>query len=108
MPTIPGMSNFAGSRICHSSAFPGAPENGNGRKAVVVGCCNSGHDIAQDYYEKGWDVTIVQRSSTYVMSTKNGLQMLMKGLYEEDGVRPPRPLSHYPSHTAEDAVSDAV
>jgi cation diffusion facilitator CzcD-associated flavoprotein CzcO len=93
MPSIAGMDAFAGSRLCHSSSFPGAAPDGNGRKAVVVGCCNSGHDIAQDYYEKGWDVTIVQRSNTYVMSTKYGLPMLMKGLYDEDGVSSPTPFT---------------
>ena len=28
-----------------------------GNEAVVVGTCNSGHDISQNYYEKGADVT---------------------------------------------------
>jgi cation diffusion facilitator CzcD-associated flavoprotein CzcO len=51
----------------------------------VVGCCNSGHDIAQDFYENGYDVTIVQRSSTYVMSSKAGLDVLLGGLYDQNG-----------------------
>ncbi|KAF8251386.1 FAD/NAD(P)-binding domain-containing protein [Wilcoxina mikolae CBS 423.85] len=86
-PNVPDIdtSSFKGDVICHSSAFPGAKRDGAGRKAVVVGCCNSGHDIAQGYYEKGYDVTIVQRSSTYVMSSENGLGVLLKGLYDEDG-----------------------
>jgi hypothetical protein len=29
---------------------------------------------------------MVQRSSTYVMTSENGLDVLMKGVYEEDGV----------------------
>jgi cation diffusion facilitator CzcD-associated flavoprotein CzcO len=87
-PNMPDIdtSKFKGDVICHSSAFPGAKRDGTGRKAVVVGCCNSGHDIAQDFYEKGYDVTIVQRSSTYVMSSENGVELLLKGLYDEDGV----------------------
>lgn len=85
MPSIPGMSEFQGSLLCHSSAFQGAKADGKGRKALVVGCCNSGHDIAQDYWEKGYDVTIIQRSSTYVMSSEHGLSVLLKGLYDEDG-----------------------
>lgn len=53
---------------------------------VVVGCCNSGHDIAMDFYEQGAkSVTLVQRSSTYIMSSDRGLFHLLKGLYEEDG-----------------------
>ena len=46
---------------------------------------SSGHDIAQDFYEHGYDVTLVQRSSTYVLSSKNGLDVLLSGLYEEKG-----------------------
>jgi cation diffusion facilitator CzcD-associated flavoprotein CzcO len=85
MPDI-DLSPFKGAFIGHSSSFPGAKPDGKGRKAVVVGCCNSGHDIAQDYYEKGYEVTIVQRSSTYVMTSENGLGVLLAGLYDEDGV----------------------
>ena len=84
-PKIPGMETFAGDRLCHSSQFKGANSESVGKKAIVVGCCNSGHDIAQDFYEHGYDVTIVQRSSTYVMSSKAGLDVLLAGLYEEGG-----------------------
>ena len=83
VPEIPGASDFAGV-LCHSSAHPGGREFA-GRRAVVVGSCNSGHDIAQDFYEQGADVTMVQRSSTYVMSSENGITMLFGGLYEEGG-----------------------
>lgn len=31
---------------------------------------------------------MVQRSTTYVMTSKNGLEVLLGGLYEEGGVRP--------------------
>ncbi|KAI5779373.1 flavin-containing monooxygenase [Geopyxis carbonaria] len=86
---IPGIADntFKGDVLCHSSAFPGAKPNTPGRRAVVVGCCNSGHDIAQDFYEKGYDVTIVQRSTTYVMSSEHGLAALFTGLY--DATSPP-------------------
>jgi cation diffusion facilitator CzcD-associated flavoprotein CzcO len=46
---IKGIADFKGDLLCHSSEFPGAKENSKGKKAIVVGCCNSGHDIAQDY-----------------------------------------------------------
>ena len=53
---------------------------------MIVGCCNSGHDIASDFYEHGAEsVTMVQRSSTYVMSQRAVTQRLMGGLYSEDG-----------------------
>lgn len=82
---IEGVDEFKGDRLCHPSKFKGANATSNGKKAVVVGCCNSGHDIAQDFHEHGYDVTIVQRSSTYVMSSKAGLDILLASLYEEGG-----------------------
>ncbi|KAF9739537.1 hypothetical protein PMIN06_007005 [Paraphaeosphaeria minitans] len=84
-PKLPGMETFQGSRLCHSSEFSGARPNSKGTKAVVVGCCNSGHDIAQDFYEKGYDVTIVQRSTTCVISSESITDIGLKGLYDEDG-----------------------
>ncbi|CRG91259.1 4-hydroxyacetophenone monooxygenase [Talaromyces islandicus] len=83
-PAVKGIDAFKGDRLCHSSEFPGADPESKGKKAVVIGCCNSGHDIAQDFYEKGYDVTIVQRSSTLVVSSKAILEVSTKGLYDED------------------------
>ncbi|PLB54696.1 putative flavo protein [Aspergillus steynii IBT 23096] len=85
IPEFKGASSFQGTRLCHSSDFPGADPNSRGKKAVVVGACNSGHDIAQDYYEKGYEVTIVQRSSTCVVSSAAVTDIGLKGLYEESG-----------------------
>ena len=82
---IPGISSFAGDVLCHSSEFKGAQPNSQGKKAVVVGCCNSGHDIAQDLYENGYDVTMVQRSSTCVISSSSILDIGLAGLYDETG-----------------------
>lgn len=87
IPDIKGMASFTGN-LCHSSKFKGAqfPPKGFGKKrAVVVGSCNSGHDIAQDFHEHGYEVTMVQRSSTYVMSSEAGIGVLLAGLYEEGG-----------------------
>jgi cation diffusion facilitator CzcD-associated flavoprotein CzcO len=85
IPVFKGVENFQGRVLCHSSEFQGAREGNKGSKAVVIGCCNSAHDIAQDYFEKGYDVTMVQRSSTCVVSTKSILEISCKGLYEEGG-----------------------
>lgn len=106
---IKGLDDYKGDRLVHSSQFTEPQENGKGKKAVIVGCCNSGHDIAQDYYEHGYDVTMVQRSSTCVTTSKSLLGVLLKGLYDESGVsslrssikqsRVPSPDSHdLPSH----------
>ncbi|KAI0965758.1 hypothetical protein F4678DRAFT_476418 [Xylaria arbuscula] len=84
-PTFKGMENFQGDVLCHSSEFRGAKKNTGNRKAVVIGSCNSALDIAQDYYEHGYDVTIIQRSSTAVMSVKAVLNFLLGPLYYEGG-----------------------
>lgn len=83
-PTIDGMSSFKG-RLCHSSEFPGATPNSVSKRAIVIGSCNSGLDIAQDFYANGYDVTVVQRSSTCVVSSKSITDIALKGLYSEDG-----------------------
>ena len=83
-PSIPGMDEFKGA-LCHSSEFPGAKPNSSGKRAIVVGCCNSGHDISQSYYENGYDITMVQRSSTCVVSSKSITDIALAGVYSEDG-----------------------
>ncbi|KAL8932977.1 MAG: hypothetical protein Q9211_006028 [Gyalolechia sp. 1 TL-2023] len=91
---IKGLDDFKGDRLVHSSQFTGPQPNGKGKKAVIVGSCNSAHgnadaelyqDIAQDYYEYGYDVTMVQRSSTLVVQCDTLIDVDMKGTYSEDG-----------------------
>ncbi|KAK7966664.1 uncharacterized protein PG986_000941 [Apiospora aurea] len=81
-PAIKGMENFSG-RLCHSSEFPGANPDSAGKRAIVVGSCNSGHDIAQDLYENGYEVTMVQRSSTCVVSSDSIVDIGLSALYSE-------------------------
>jgi len=77
------MSSFKG-KLFHSSKFAGAtPAQGQNKRALVVGCCNSGHDIAQDMYENGYDVTMVQRSTTLVLDSDTNLRHLSEN-YGED------------------------
>ncbi len=52
---------------------------------MVIGACNSAHDIAQDLYESGADVTMVQRSSTYIMSQEHGIPAIFGANFVEDG-----------------------
>ncbi|KAL9487992.1 hypothetical protein ACSS6W_000269 [Trichoderma asperelloides] len=82
VPKLKGMENFKGDRICHSSDFPGSTPNSTGKKAVIVGCCTSAHDIAQDFVENGYDVTLVQRSSTFVASSKSVSDILLRDFSE--------------------------
>src|SRR5271163_2910803 len=82
---LKGLSTFTGTRLVHSSRFTGAiPSHGQNKRAIVVGCCNSGHDIAQDFYENGYSVTMIQRSSTLVLSAETNLYH-MSTLFGEDG-----------------------
>ncbi|RYP80163.1 hypothetical protein DL770_006358 [Monosporascus sp. CRB-9-2] len=84
-PQFKGMENFMGDVLCHSSEFNGAKKDAKGRKAVVIGSCNSALDISQDFYENGYDVTIIQRSTTTVVSSKGILKLVLGTLYSEDG-----------------------
>jgi cation diffusion facilitator CzcD-associated flavoprotein CzcO len=83
VPAFEGIEDFQGT-VVHSSGHTGG-EGWRGKNAVVIGACNSGHDIAQDFYEQGAEVTLVQRSSTYVMSQRNGIPVLFGSLYYEGG-----------------------
>ncbi|MBP2364782.1 flavin-containing monooxygenase [Pseudonocardia parietis] len=82
IPQIPGADAFEGT-VFHSSTFPGGA-GFSGRRAVVVGAGNSAHDIAQDLAVHGASVTMVQRSSTYVVSAEASA-LAMAGLYDETG-----------------------
>ena len=65
-PDLPGLKDFAGT-VSHSGSFD-RPERWKGRKALVLGTGTSGHDVAQELHTVGADVTIIQRSKTYVVS----------------------------------------
>lgn len=86
MPTFPGQEKFEG-LIQHASQHQDASVTGTaaGKKVLVIGTGNSGHDIAQNYYENGADVTMIQRRGTYVITARTGLFMLHEGMYEEGG-----------------------
>jgi putative flavoprotein involved in K+ transport len=68
MPELPGLASFAGD-VMHSGAYTeGAAWRG--RRALVLGTGNSGHDVAQDLHASGAHVTMIQRSPTYIVSLK--------------------------------------
>jgi putative flavoprotein involved in K+ transport len=73
MPDIPSLRNFKGT-ILHSSQYDDG-ENWNGKRALVIGTGNSGHDIAQDLHSSGADVTLVQRSSTLITNIEPSAQL---------------------------------
>jgi cation diffusion facilitator CzcD-associated flavoprotein CzcO len=74
VPEISGLKDFSG-KVMHSSQYDDG-ENWKGKRAIVVGTGNSGHDIAQDLHSSGADVTMVQRSSTLVVSIEPSAQLV--------------------------------
>ena len=49
---------------------------GRASARIVIGTGNSGHDIAQDLHSSGAEVTLVQRSSTLVVSIEPSAQLV--------------------------------
>jgi cation diffusion facilitator CzcD-associated flavoprotein CzcO len=83
LPNVPERETFRGVSY-HSSEHRSAADWA-GKRAIVVGAGNSAHDIAQDLYESGADVTMVQRSSTYIMSQENGIPAIFGANFVEGG-----------------------
>jgi len=79
-PEIPTLENFRGT-VLHSSQYEDG-EAWQGKKALIIGSGNSGHDIAQDLASSGAEATIVQRSSTMVVNVEPSAQ-LPYALYDE-------------------------
>ena len=73
LPDIPSLKNFAGT-VLHSSQYDDG-EAWKGKKALVIGTGNSGHDIAQDLHSSGAHVTLVQRSSTLITNIEPSAQL---------------------------------
>jgi len=80
IPDIPALKGFRG-KVIHSSQYQDAG-TWKGKRAVVIGTGTSGHDIAQDLYSAGAQVTIVQRSPTLVINVEPSAQ-LVYGIYHE-------------------------
>jgi cation diffusion facilitator CzcD-associated flavoprotein CzcO len=72
-PDIPTLKNFAGT-VMHSSRYHDG-EAWKGKRTIVIGTGNSGHDIAQDLHSSGADVTLVQRSSTLITNIEPSAQL---------------------------------
>ncbi|MBM3646483.1 MAG: NAD(P)/FAD-dependent oxidoreductase [Alphaproteobacteria bacterium] len=67
-PSIPGLDAFKGTLLHSGNYTSGAVWKD--RKTLVIGTGNSGHDVAQDLCASGADVTMAQRSPTYVVSIR--------------------------------------
>jgi putative flavoprotein involved in K+ transport len=73
LPDIPSLKHFAGP-VLHASQYDDG-DNWTGKRALVIGTGNSGHDIAQDLHSSGVEVTLVQRSSTLVTNIEPSAQL---------------------------------
>lgn len=83
LPEIPGRDSFGGISYHSSAHVSGA--DWSGKKAVVIGAGNSAHDIAQDLYEAGAETTMVQRSSTHIVSQEFGIPAIFGANFTETG-----------------------
>ncbi|TWB95990.1 putative flavoprotein involved in K+ transport [Bradyrhizobium macuxiense] len=73
LPEMSGLKNFSG-KVMHSSRYEDG-ESWTGKRALVIGTGNSGHDIAQDLHSSGAEVTLVQRSSTLITNIEPSAQL---------------------------------
>jgi putative flavoprotein involved in K+ transport len=85
IPKFEGASTFKGDQH-HSSQHPG-PDAYKGKKCVVIGSNNSAHDISAALWEKGADVTMVQRSSTHVVKSDTLMEVALGDLYSERAIK---------------------
>jgi len=66
IPEIRGLDTFTG-LWAHSDSFQDGARYA-GKKALIVGAGVSGHELAHDLWEHRAEVTLLQRSATYVLS----------------------------------------
>ncbi|GLA46276.1 hypothetical protein AnigIFM63604_009748 [Aspergillus niger] len=95
-PEIPGMADFKAGVIRHSTAHDSAREF-VGKKVCVVGTSSSGFDTAFDCSRRGIDVTLLQRSPTYIMSLTHSVPRTI-GNYGPDAE------GNRPSHEEQDRL----
>jgi cation diffusion facilitator CzcD-associated flavoprotein CzcO len=77
VPKLPGIDDFAGT-VIHSREFRNGADYA-GKRVIVVGTGNSGHDIAQDLVVKGAKkVWLLQRGPTCVVSLTPTAAMIYK------------------------------
>ncbi|KAF7346861.1 Flavin-binding monooxygenase [Mycena sanguinolenta] len=82
VPSIPDAELFEGSNI-HSAGYPGGKDY-VGKRILVVGAGNSSADICQDLaFHKAAEVTMLQRSTTCIISAKT-VRRTLEQLYPYD------------------------
>jgi cation diffusion facilitator CzcD-associated flavoprotein CzcO len=84
VPYLPALTGFDAYRgeVFHTSAFDDGARL-QGKRVVVVGTGTSGHDVAQDLWSNGAEVTMIQRSPTTVVNVGPNAAGRVYGLYLE-------------------------
>ncbi len=85
LPKFKGAASFKGEQH-HSSKHPG-PDKYKGKKVAVIGSNNSAHDICAALWEKGADVTMIQRSSTHIVKSDTLMEVGLGDLYSERALK---------------------
>ncbi len=86
LPKLEGRDSFGG-QIVHSSDRIDDLDV-KSKSVLVVGAGTSAHDIAQDLYARGAEVTMLQRSSITVVSLEPSSVRPYELFRQNDGVRP--------------------
>lgn len=79
MPDLPGIETFKG-ELMHSHKYNSGAK-WKGKNGIVLGTGNSGHDVAHDLCISGVNTTMVQRSTTLIVSLKEAQRVY--DLYQE-------------------------
>ncbi|KAI0770914.1 FAD/NAD-P-binding domain-containing protein [Trametes elegans] len=82
IPDIPGREEYQG--IVSHSIYHNSAKEHIGKKVLIVGAATSAHDLASDYVAHGVDVTMYQRESTYVMTTREGGPRVFRDVWWQD------------------------
>ncbi|NTA84151.1 NAD(P)/FAD-dependent oxidoreductase [Agrobacterium tumefaciens] len=85
IPKFEGVETFRGLML-HSSQHS-SDVDVSGKKVLVIGSGTSSHDIAQDAYLRGADVTMLQRSSATVVSIEQS-GLAYSAFRKNEGIRP--------------------
>lgn len=76
-PPLPGQADWEG-EIKHTSQHAGG-KGLDGKRVLVIGSSTSAHDVSVDLVKHHAEVTMLQRSPTFIMSFKSGLPILCEG-----------------------------
>lgn len=82
VPDFPGAESFGGAQY-HSSRHGSGGVDFAGKKCVVIGTGTSGHDMVQDLWEKGADVTMIQRSPVFIVRSETLAAVYVDPLFHD-------------------------